>query len=59
MVASGKYWLLKAHFSHSSTSAFLVSLAGPGLGGFLPSGMFENSKGKENPSRTLLELIDE
>lgn len=39
MVASGKYWLLKAHLSHSSTSAFLVSLAGPGLGGFLPSGM--------------------
>ena len=59
MVASGKYWLLKAHFSHSSTSAFLVSLAGPGLGGFLPSGIVEDLRQKRNLERALLEQIDE
>lgn len=42
MIASGRYWLFRAHLSHSSGPEFLVSFAGPGWGTF-PGAMLERS----------------
>ena len=42
IMASGRYWLFKAHLSHSSGPEFLVSFAGPGWGTF-PGAILEGS----------------
>ncbi len=56
IIASGRYWLFKAHFNHSSGPEFLVSFAGPGWGTF-PGAILKRSTSRCREACTLLVVL--